>query len=74
MAIRYFSREEVRETLKKRKGLNEKQKEFAARVGVSAPFLANVVSGERLPNGTVLDFLGFEDAGQLYKSKGKVKR
>lgn len=73
MATRYFTKAEVVELLKKRKGDFVKQKDFAEKVGVSAPFLANVVSGERLPSRIVLDFLGLEDAGQLYKLKGKVK-
>jgi len=51
-----------------------KQKEFAEKIGVSAPFLANVVAKVRMPDGTILKFLGLEKVEQLYRMAGKGKR
>lgn len=72
MAPRYLSQDEVVALLEHKRG-SSRQKDFAAKVGVSAPFLANVMSKERYPSDVVLNFLGLEDAGKMYRVKARSK-
>lgn len=67
--MRYFSIDDIPRLLKEKQS-EMRQKDYAAVIGVSAPFLANVVAGIRTPDVKILDYLGLEDAGQLYRAKG----
>jgi predicted transcriptional regulator len=48
------------EDIKKNPGRPMTQTELAARIGVSLPFLNEILRGTREPSGKVLDYLGLE--------------
>ena len=68
--MRDYTRDDVVKILESKQG-TLKQKEFAEKIGVSAPFLANVVAKVRMPDSVILKFLGLEKVEQLYRQKGK---
>ena len=71
--MRDYTRDDVVKMLEAKQGAL-KQKEFAEKIGVSAPFLANVVAKVRMPDGTILKFLGLEKVEQLYRRARNGKR
>ena len=68
--MRYYTQDDVVKMLESKQGV-KMQKDFAEEVGVSAPFLANVMAKTRMPNKVILSFLGLEKVEQLYRQKGK---
>jgi hypothetical protein len=71
--MRYYTQDDVVKMLESKQGV-KMQKDFAEEVGVSAPFLANVMAKVRMPDSVILGFLGLEQADRLYLRVGKGKR
>ena len=68
--MRYYTQDDVVKMLESKQGV-KMQKDFAEEVGVSAPFLANVMAKVRMPDSVILTWLGLEKVEQLYRQKGK---
>ncbi len=70
MANTYLTPEDVIEELKSRQGVRT-QTEFAGELHITQGHLANIYGGKRRPPAEVLEYLGLQDAGQLYKRKAR---
>ena len=68
----YVTESQVLELLRQRQG-GLSQKEYANKIGISPQFLNDILLGRRGIHDDVLAFLGLEDAGRVYRKRGKKK-